>query len=39
MDCDTFKNSGATLRTIKEAMDVIYIMSKRSTFSYYLGLA
>lgn len=21
MDCDTFKNSGVTLRTIKEAMD------------------
>lgn len=23
MDCDTFKNSGVTLRTIKKAMDVI----------------
>lgn len=23
MDCDTFKNSGVKLRTIKEAMDVI----------------
>lgn len=23
MDCDTFKNSGVTLRTIKEAMDVV----------------